>query len=501
MKYVLTGKEMKDCDTFTIEEMQLPSVVLMERAALAAKQEIEAAYGPESRVLVLCGSGNNGGDGFAVARLLLLDGIAADIYFAGKETSLTPETALQKKIFENYGGKYCRKSDFSEYTVLVDALFGIGLSRPITGAYAKLIHRINVSGQPVVALDMPSGISADTGEVLGCGVKAQQTITFAFMKRGQILYPGTEYCGKLVVKDIGITEHSLANLQEPAFTYKKEDLKLLPQRIPRSNKGTYGSVLLIAGGENMAGAAVLSGKSAYRTGCGLVHILAEEMNRTILQSNLPEAVFSSWQQRNGLEVALSRVRVVGVGPGLGTGEKAHRLVKEVLESWNGPLVMDADALNILASHPEYLQNSSAQVIITPHPGEMARLTGYRIPEILENITEVCREYAAKHQIICVLKDARTIVSDGEKLYINTSGNDGMAVGGSGDVLTGIICSLLAQGMEPFKAACEGVYLHGMAGDAAAGKLGCRSMMSCDITEYIPKILNFKNWDISENIEL
>ena len=488
MKYVLTGKEMKDCDSFTILQMQLPSMVLMERAALSAAKEIKTGYGAKSKVLVLCGSGNNGGDGFAVARLLLLDGMAADVYFAGKESSLTPESALQKKIFENYGGKYCRNFDFSEYTVLVDALFGIGLSRPVTGMYAELIDCINRCDHPVVALDMPSGICADSGKILGCAVRAECTVTFAFAKRGQLLYPGAAYCGKLLVKDIGITEHGLSREQDPAFTYGKEDLKQLPARIPRSNKGTYGTVLLIAGGENMAGAAVLSGIAAYRTGCGLVHILADEINRTVLQTNLPEAVFSSWQQMGVLKNALTRARAVGIGPGLGTGERAQELLKEVLEIWDGPLVLDADALNILALHPDFLEESTAKIIITPHPGEMARITGYGISEILENITGVCREYAADHQLICVLKDARTVVSDGQKLYINTSGNNGMAVGGSGDVLTGMICSLLSQGMSPFEAASMGVYLHGISGDAAAEQLGTRSMMATDIAEHITEVL-------------
>lgn len=220
MKYLLGSREMKALDAYTITQMQLPSAVLMERAALAVAGAVKQYMGRPKRVLVVCGSGNNGGDGFAVARLLLLEGIAADVFFAGKEESLTEETALQKKIYENYGGKLCRNFSPDEYNVVVDALFGIGLSREVTGSYAGLIGTINASRVPVVAVDMPSGISADTGQVLGAAVKADLTVTFAFPKKGQLLYPGADYCGRLLVEDIGITGHGMSEEERETTPFK-----------------------------------------------------------------------------------------------------------------------------------------------------------------------------------------------------------------------------------------------------------------------------------------
>lgn len=489
MKYLLGSREMKALDAYTITQMQLPSAVLMERAALAVAGAVKQYMGRPNRVLVVCGSGNNGGDGFAVARLLLLEGIAADVFFAGKEESLTEETALQKKIYENYGGKLCRNFSPDEYNVVVDALFGIGLSREVTGSYAGLIGTINASRVPVVAVDMPSGISADTGQVLGTAVKADLTVTFAFPKKGQLLYPGADYCGRLLVEDIGITGHGMSEEERETtpFMYEREDLDRLPARKNRSHKGCYGRVLLIGGAPGMAGAPGLSAAAACRAGSGLVRIFSHEKNRSILQTAVPQATFSSWQEKSP-EQELEWATVVGIGPGLGTGPESCELVKRVMESWEGPLVADADALNILSLHPEYMKESRARLILTPHPGEMARLSGLPVGEILANILETARGYGAEKNLVCVLKDARTAVSDGRRLYLNGSGNDGLATGGSGDVLTGVICGLLAQGADPFESACLGVYLHGLAGDAASARLGARSMTAADLPDSLGEVL-------------
>lgn len=490
MKYVLNSIEMKQWDSATINEKGIPSMVLMERAAQAVVREVkrclqkrEGSRAPRIRVLVLCGSGNNGGDGFAAARLLMLDGIHTEVWFVGKESSLTQETALQKEIYENYGGIFCRNPEPDEYTIIVDALLGIGLSRPVEGAYAEAIHRVNESGRPVVAVDLPSGISADTGEILGCALRASVTVCFAYPKIGALLYPGAELCGKLKVKDIGVYCED-----GDTFTYDKGDLSRLPVRKPRANKGTYGKVLIIGGGENMAGAALLSAKAAYRTGCGLVQVLAAESSRVPIQTNLPEAVFASWNQEQALETRLPWADAVGIGPGLGKSQEARELLKKVLLLWKGPLLVDADGLNILSECPEYLSNTEAKIIVTPHPGEMARLQKSEVKEILGHFQKSAGSYAERYHLVCVLKDARTLVSDGKKQYINTSGNEGMAVGGSGDVLTGIITSLLAQGLEPFEASCLGVYLHGLAGDAAKDSLGSRSMTAGDIVNGISEVL-------------
>lgn len=492
MEYLLNSLQMKRCDSDTIQKIGIPSLVLMERAALAVVEEIEKASFDLGHVLVVCGSGNNGGDGFAVARLLKDRRVPVTVVFVGKEGSLSEETKTQKKICENCGIKIGTKLEPGEYTTIVDAIFGIGLSRKVEGRYAELINVINSQNARVVAVDIPSGISADTGKVMGSAVTADMTVTFGYRKIGQILYPGTEYCGKVVCRDIGIRMSEAVAAERPAFSYEKEDLETIPKRPPYSNKGTYGKVLLIAGSQGMSGACYLAALAAYRSGCGLVRVFTPECNRQVIQASLPEALVTVWDPRHfpqeELAAALKWADVTGIGPGLGTGPVQNLILKYVLENWNGPLVIDADGLNLLADRLDLLTQSRADLILTPHIGEMTRLGAVTKEAILEDILSFAKQYADRRQIICVLKDARTVVSDGKRTYVNTSGNSGMAVGGSGDVLTGVICGLLAQGMGPYGAACTGVYLHGLAGDAARKQMGGYGMLAGNIADQIGKVL-------------
>ena len=491
MKYLLTSEQMKICDSTEISHYGVPSVVLMERAALSVRDVISERYPDASDILVICGSGNNGGDGFAAARLLNMAGRRADVLFVGKHDHMTQETALQAEIFKKHGGMILPdESGVKGYDLIVDALFGIGLSREVIGRYADLIHAVNRSDTPVVAIDIPSGVSADDGQIFGCAVKADITVTMAFAKLGLMLYPGAEYCGEVIVSDIGIT---LAGLRsDPVTALEKKDLaSILPVRRRDANKGTYGKLLLIAGTRNMAGAALLAGKAALRSGCGLVCVYSHEENRTILQTALPEAIFAPWSDE--LSGWLAWADAVAVGPGLGKSEESLCLLREVLSSWTGPLVIDADALNLMAAHPELKPEGGMSAVITPHPGEMARLLNAGSSEgtfsasgIAAFPVDIARDYAKKSGFVTVLKGARTIISDGEETWMNLTGNEGMATGGSGDTLTGIIGSLLAQGLFPAEAARAGVLLHSAAGDAAAGALGTRSLIAGDIADYIPQ---------------
>lgn len=509
MEYLLNAEQMKACDQATIKRYGVLSLVLMERAALAVQEELEKGDFDLTKVLIVCGSGNNGGDGFAIARLLHLQKIDTAVLFAGKEESLTEETKIQKKICENYGMNILNISEHSEYTnieytcarctCVVDAMFGVGLSRPISGHYETLIKIINQSSLKVLAVDIPSGVCADTGKVLGCAVKAAVTITFAFKKLGQILYPGAECVGKLIVKDIGITEHSLANIGQLAYSITKDDRTYLPMRKNYSNKGTYGKALLIAGKKDMGGAAVLAGEAAYRCGTGLVSVMTEACNRLVVQTKLPEAVLNTYESREflaALEGEASRVSAIGMGPGLGTAEEKAKGLQYLLKEIHVPLVLDADALNLLSKNIGMLREHKGTVIVTPHVGEMVRLTGIEKQEITDNIMEICRSFAKEYQVVCVLKDTRTIISDGNEVCINQTGCSGMATGGSGDVLTGLLTGLLAQGMEGFMAAKMAVYLHGKAGEYAGRRLGYRGMLAGDIVSAIPNILGeeHENWE-------
>ena len=493
MRYLLTSEQMKTCDRTEIEHYGVPSVVLMERAALAVRDVILNRYPDVTDILVICGSGNNGGDGFAVARLLNMEGKRADVLFVGKHDRMTQETALQAEIFNRHGGTVLPdESGVKGYGLIVDALFGIGLCREVIGRYADLIHAVNRSDTPVVAVDIPSGINADDGHVLGCAVRSEVTVTMAFPKLGLMLYPGAEYCGEVIVADIGITSAGLR--EEAVVSLERSDLSgLLPVRSRTANKGTYGKLLLIAGTVNMAGAACLAAEAAYRTGCGLVCVYSHEENRVILQTSLPEAIYAPWS--DALDGWLAWADAVAIGPGLGRSERSLELLSQLLNDWTGPLVIDADALNLMASHPELKPESSASSVITPHPGEMARLLNagamdeqITVSAIVSSPVSTACEYARRSGFITVLKGARTVISDGEEIYLNLTGNEGMATGGSGDTLTGIIGSLLAQGMIPMEAAKAGALLHGAAGDAAAEDLGTRSILAGDLPAYIPQVL-------------
>jgi NAD(P)H-hydrate epimerase len=413
------------------------------------------------------------------------------VAFVGKETSMSQETKVQKKICENCGIKISSNYREAEYTTIVDAIFGIGLSRNVEGDYAKVISWINEQRAFVAAVDLPSGISSENGRVMGCAVRADLTVTFAFRKLGQILYPGTLYCGKTVCREIGIPMAPSKEDKLPVFCFGSEDLRRIPARMAYSNKGTYGKVLLIAGSEGMSGAAYLAGLASYRSGCGLVRIFTPGCNRQVMQTQLPEAIVTAWEMnllQEQLKQALAWADVVGIGPGFGTGEIQREILEAVLRTWKGALVIDADGLNLLAKDLTLLHETKAKVIVTPHIGEMSRLQSVPKETILSDLIGTAKAFAEAHQVVCVLKDARTIVSDGSQVMVNTSGNSGMAVGGAGDVLTGVICGLLAQGMAPFDAAALGVYLHGLSGDAACRRHGAYGMIARDIANETGMIL-------------
>ncbi len=493
MKYLLSASEMKQWDKNTIEQFHMPAMVLMERAALKVVEAMLENQLDLSRVLVLCGSGNNGGDGIAVARLLFQQGIKADIYFPGNREKATEETKRQIKIAEQYGLEINTTLQSETYTVIVDALFGIGLDREIEGRFREALQEmadLQKTGAEVVAVDMPSGIHSDTGEVMGIALKADMTVTFAGPKLGQIFYPGALYCGKLIVSDIGITEESLG--EKPlAFTYEETDLKKLPCRSPAGNKGTFGKTLVVAGGQEMSGAAYFSAYAALRSGAGMVRIYTGSRNRQALQSLLPEAILTVYEEEDGtfvrLKECLSWADNVILGPGLGQGEQARALFQKVLQENKKPCLIDADGLNLLAKMPDW-PSFSFPAVVTPHMGEMARLTGKSVEELKRNPAEAAKRYAKEKQLVCVLKDARTIVAWGaEAYYVNTSGNCGMATAGSGDVLTGVIAALLGQGMSMEEGAVLGVYLHGLAGDSAMAEKGAAGMIAGDILEGISRV--------------
>ena len=561
-QYVVSASEMKRYDANTIEKYRIPSLLLMERAALVTVEELERARGTKPcRVLVLAGCGNNGGDGLAVGRLLMLQGYEVTCVLLGSEEKCTEETARQIAILREYGGRIfstMQESEYdivsaeekqatrsgiffsavqaaclniltgkqtakqdeerrmrgfaSNYDIVIDAIFGVGLSRSVEGSYRDAIEWIDQSEAYVCSVDIPSGVNADTGAVMGCAVRADLTVTYGFRKLGHLLYPGAEYAGMLVCRQMGIDEHSFLGEEPFWYTHIGRDSALLPGRRPDGNKGTFGKALLIVGSSRIAGAAMMAVKSSFRIGTGMVKAVTAEENKEALQQYVPEAMMLTYPEdifsdsggspevqeklMKELRAAESWADCVLIGCGIGMGRQAQVLLRFSISESNLPLVIDADGLNLLA-RDRGLQEAMAEcgergriIILTPHLGEFARLYGCTTAEAKEHLTVYPRELSERLRCIVVCKDARTVVAwhNGKHGYVNTTGNAGMATAGSGDVLAGMITGLVAQGMTGVDAAVAGVYLHGMAGDLAAQRETEVSMTATDIIDRIRDVV-------------
>ena len=501
MEYLVTGKQAKAIDTYTIEQTGIPSLVLMERASLTAAEEIEkmAAEMPYQtlKIAAVCGSGNNGGDGIATARILHSHGFDVTIFPAGKREKMSPDCQKQLSIAEKLSVPIGNDTDLHAYNIIIDAIFGIGLDRPVEGQYKNWIAAINCAsekGSRVVAIDIPSGIHTDSGHIMGIAVRADKTVTFGYVKKGLVFYPGADIAGQIICRDIGFDPNAAKAIGLQYVTYNNVDAGRLPKRLADSHKGTYGHVLVIAGSKNMAGAAYFSALAAYRMGAGLVTVFTPECNRCILQQLLPEAVLKTYPDEQagflGILPPLDMYQAIVLGPGLGQSPAAEDIVRAVTTSdIEVPLIIDADALNILSAHKDWLAKSAIPTVITPHMKELSRLTGHNIQYLKENLIQVCEAFTREYGVICIAKDTRTMIIDNsETIYINLSGNNGMSTGGSGDILTGVIAGLCAQHMPLTEAARLGVYLHGRAGDTAASHKGFHSMTASDILDAIPELL-------------
>lgn len=512
MKWIVNSEEMKYCDSNTITHFGVPSLVLMERAALSVTEQVLKKIPAGGSILIVCGSGNNGADGLAAARLLYQRGYEVTAVQVPGQGKRSPENQLQRDILQKYGINITEHIPADRtYACVIDALFGIGLSRAPQGVYAEWIQAMNAACGYKLAVDMPSGVSSDDGRAYEPAFTADLTVTFAYQKAGQLLYPGCEKCGEVVTAEIGITDASWLERKPACFILEAEDKKRLPKRPARSNKGTFGRVLAVAGSKNMAGAALFCAQAAYCTGCGLVKIFTAQANRMILQSALPEAILSTYEeadedefsadfegkhdphvmqkQQESLADAVKWADVIILGPGIGRSKQAYAAVEQVLQTADVPVVVDADALNILAEQLHLLHSTSAKLILTPHLGEMARLCKKPIPDIQNTIRQTAEAFALQYHLVCVLKDAVTVTASASGTCLNTTGCNAMAKGGSGDVLAGIIAALAAQGMEPAEAAQMGVYIHGLAGEAAAQQKGSYSVLARDLIDGIGTVLS------------
>jgi NAD(P)H-hydrate epimerase len=474
--YAVTAGQMKDIENNAIQTLGIPSLVLMENAAIKTTNHVLNQLNPHDRIAVVCGPGNNGGDGYAIARQLFTHNKNIQILSAGEPQ--TDDAKLNFDLCKRLGIPFLMSLE-TPMDLIVDAVFGIGLRRPPEGIFAETIRAMNRYGKKIVSVDIPSGFCADTGKALGETVCALATVTFGYMKRGLLLYPCAENAGEIYVAPISIPDLEFGGGPLTKVLEETDIKKLLPMRKPTAHKGNHGRVCILAGSAAMPGAAVLSCTAAYRIGAGLVDACVPEAVAGVIHHHLPEAISSSRNQIN-----LSAATAVLFGPGLGTGEKD--LLNHVVEKINSPLVLDADGLNMLAEEITLLRRLPVPCVLTPHPLEMNRLTGLEINQILNDPIKAACDFAHKHNVHVLLKGARTVIAapDGNT-FINTTGDASLAKAGTGDVLAGIIAGLIAQGMDVFEAAATAAYLHGKAGEAAGRVFSKRGVLAGDLVDFLP----------------
>lgn len=503
MKYIVTAEEMREYDNNTISEIGIPAIVLMERAALAVRDVILEKCPISKRVLIIAGVGNNGADGLALARLLSAEGYMVDFSIHGDISRQSELNRQQLQILEHYPVRRIEQGvqlerflrnvqsgDTAYYGVVVDAIFGIGLKRSLSEETERLLRILMEFQAMTIAVDIPSGLCADTGKLLGEVLPCDITVTFGFAKRGLYLYPGTTYAGEIRVADIGIDERVFF-VKEPQLCIceaaEREFWK--PYRMKDGNKGDFGKVLVIAGFDYMAGAAILCAKAALETGAGMVKVLCPLENRTIVQTALPEVLYGTCDD---LEDSLKWADVIAIGPGMGKSPLAERILRQVLEKAQLPLIMDADALNLISEKEalkKLVKSYSFKKVMTPHIGELSRLTEESVAFLKENIFSVAKNLAEEYHCVMVCKDARTVIVDEHGFgYLNITGNSGMATAGSGDVLTGMLAGIYAQSDIDFHNALRAVFFHGLAGDYASESNSEYAVTATKIIENIGKVL-------------
>ncbi len=509
--HVVTAEQMKALDRRTIEEAGIPGAVLMENAGRGTFEHMLRLF-PDAlsrRTAVVCGRGNNGGDGFVIARLLHNAGARVRAFLLAEAERVAGDARINLEAFRSVGGDIAEITDEASWEnasgfiahagLFVDALLGTGLSSAVTGLYRTVIEDINAAMGKIVSVDIPSGLDATTGAVLGTAVKAHLTCTCGLPKRGLLVYPGCGYAGDLEVVDIGIPNIYLRDAGISEFLLDQDMLAgLVPPRRPESHKGDFGHVCLFAGSPGKTGAAALAAQTAARAGAGLVTLGTAQSLNTVLEVKLTEAMTAPLPDGGtGLlgpaaiteaEKLIAGKTAVAVGPGIGTAGGTREFVAWLLEAAQCPVVIDADGISCAAEVPGSIKKARCPVL-TPHPGEMARFTGASVQDVQSDRIGCARACAAEHGAVVVLKGARTIVAapDGTAC-INPTGNPGMASGGMGDVLTGLIAALMAQGVPPLPAAQLGVYAHGMAADRAARESEMLGLQASDLIRFIPGVL-------------
>ena len=506
-----TAAEMREIDRIAISDYGIPGAVLMENAGVAVIRHLTTVMEvlSERKFCIFAGKGNNGGDGYVIARHLVNQGARVKVFLLGEKASVCGDARINLDIIEKMNIdiiEITSERDWDKVRVaatfadcLVDALLGTGFCGEVGGDMARVIDSINAAGKLVVAVDIPSGVEADTGRICGKAVRAAHTVTFCLPKPGLFLYPGAEFAGELMVADIGIPTAIVTRQQIKQNILMASAVRtILPQRSPDTHKGLNGRLAVVAGSRGLSGAAAMTAEAALRAGAGLItlatpasiqNIVAVKLTE-VMTTALSETATGGMSQDAVTEIAALAAKndVVAIGPGIGRHEATVAAVRAAITTVECPLVIDADALYALVGYTDLLTECTALPVLTPHPGEMALLTGLSAQAVNSDRVTIARQAAREWGSIVVLKGAHTIVAfpDGE-VYINTTGNVGMATGGTGDALTGIIAAMIAQGMSSHDAAVAGVYVHGLAGDIAA-QAGMVGMAATDLIKAVPAAL-------------
>ena len=488
---ICSVNSIRQMDGEYIENFNMPSIVLMENAVINFLENIDLT---KESFTIISGRGNNGGDALGIARHLLNKGKKVYVHILEKEKEGTLDYRINLSILEKLGCKIqdisnnthldLLKSNIENSEVIIDGIFGTGLNKKISGIYFETINLINDYGKYVISIDVPSGINGNTGEALGIAVKAKETISFQVYKLGFLNYESFKYLGQLKIVDIGIPRGIISKYSEGV---KFSDLEYVKERFPYrkvyGHKGTYGRCLIFAGSLGYIGAAYMTTYAAVKTGAGLVTSFTHKDIQRELSIKVDEAMTKTYNNRDYLK-SLNSAKAIAFGPGMGDTELTFRVLKDIIENYNGNLVIDADGINVLKRDKDILKEFKGKVVITPHLGEMARLLDLKIEEVLKDRVNIAKNFAKKMGVILLLKGYNTIITDGERIFVNPTGNSAMASGGIGDTLTGIIASLISQGAEVFDATILGAYIHGYIGDALS-----KENFTVSATELIKNIPN------------
>ena len=510
--YLVTANEMQKMDRSTIESFGLPGRILMENAGRGATQFFLDQFknAENKKIGVIAGRGNNGGDGFVIARYLAQKGISVTVYLLSEHQKVSGDAAANLKLLSPLKVPVIEMPDAKSFSahetamrheaIWIDAIFGTGLRSDVKGFFKDVIDFINRLNKPVFAVDIPSGLNSDTGQPCGACIRADATATFAFAKTGHFMFPGADYTGNLKIIDIGVPPHIAHDVGPLQYLLTPDLIRaVFSPRPSDAHKGHTGHLLVIAGSTGKTGAAVMTATSAMRSGAGLVTLGIPASLNPILEAQvietmtepLPETVNGILDDTsvNRIMDLLSDKKCLAIGPGIGTAPETQKLFKNLLQENTKPVVIDADGLNILAGHIEILKDLDTPVVLTPHPGEMARLISTTSANVQKDRIKCARDFAEKFNVHVVLKGARTIVAhpDG-RVFINPTGNPGMASGGMGDVLTGVIAGFIAQGHQPELAAHAGVYLHGATADSLAKNKGPFGYLATDVMNTLPEVI-------------